>query len=536
MNSLLIYLIQSSISLGVFYLFYELLFRKEAYFQFIRYYLLFAILTSALLPLMNININQVLVTYYDIPLVINPVSTLVEYTLSEVTIYANTEAGEGTGWFNQLSFSRMLLVIYLIGIVIASSLFLVKLVQLSALLRRYGVYRKGKSNIIKIPNTPTFSFFRYIFIDENSMSDDSEAKIIAHENVHIEQKHTIDLIVAELFTIILWFNPLVYIIKKKIKENHEFIADCDVVGLYPDKLEYSRLLIENSSIIQTNIFTHNFSYSLLKRRLFMIKKTKNPLLFSLKLIGVAMATSLVFFACSGPASDEDMIVSTNKSAEAKSVVDDATVFTVVEEMPTYQGGTEELISYLSENIKYPAEAKENNIEGKVVVSFVVDTDGSVIDTKVVRSVGGGCDEEAIRVVSSMPNWIPGKQKGKTVKVSYNLPIKFALDDTEKEEVFEVVEVMPVFPGGTKELMNYLANNIKYPVEAKKNEVSGRVFVTFVVEKNGSVNDVKILRGIGSGCDVESIRVVSNMPNWTPGTQKGKPVRVQYSLPINFQLQ
>ncbi len=536
MNLLLIYLLQSSISLGVFYLFYELLFRREAYFQFVRYYFLFAILTSAFLPLMNININQIFIAYYDIPMIISPVSTIVEYTLGEVTIYANAEAGEGTGWFNQLSFSLLLLSIYLIGIVISSLLFLVKLIELSALLRRYGVYRRDESNIIHIPNTPTFSFFRYIFIDENNLSGDSEAKIIAHEKVHIEQKHSIDLIVVELFTIILWFNPIVYIIKTKIKENHEFIADRDVVGLYPDKFEYSRLLIQNSSIIKSNILTHNFSYSLLKRRLFMIKKTKNPLLFSLKLIGVAIATSIVFFACSGPTSDEDMKVSQNKNTEAGSVDDNAVVFTVVEEMPEYDGGMDELIAYLSSSIEYPKEAKEKGVQGQVIVNFIVDKDGRVTDANIAKGIGSGCDEEALRVVSEMPNWKPGKQRGQSVNVSYNLPINFKLDGKEDEDVFKVVEVMPEFLGGRDALLSYIGNNIKYPGEAKKTGVSGRVFVTFVIEKDGSVNDVKLLRGIGAGCDEEAMRVIKSMPNWTPGTQRGEAVRVQYNLPIKFALQ
>ena len=538
MNSLLVYLLQSSISLVVYYLAYELLFRKEAYFQFIRYYFLFAIITSAILPMMNIDINQLIAINYNIPIIIYPIPTLVEYTLSEVTIYSNPAISTEVVWFNQLSLPVLFLSIYIIGVVFSLFIFLFKLAQLSALLSRYWVCRINDSNIIDIPDSPTFSFFRFIFIDKNKLSGESEEKIIAHETVHIEQKHTIDLIIVELFAIILWFNPLVYMIKKKIKENHEFIADRDVIGLYSDKFEYSSLLIENSSIIKTNILTHNFSYSLLKRRLFMIKKTRNPLLSSLKLIGVAFAVSLVFFACSGPTSDDDILAkqSENKTVETESRTNDSDVFTVVDEMPQYNGGKEELIAFLSKSIKYPAAAKEKGIQGKVVVNFVIEKDGSVANTEVVRSVGGGCDEEAIRVVSSMPNWIPGKQNGKTVKVSYNLPINFVIDDKEEDQVFTVVEDMPEFPGGRKALLSYLANNINYPEEAKKAKVSGRVFVSFVIEKDGSVNDVKLLRGIGSGCDKESIRVVSSMPNWTPGTQKGAPVRVQYNLPIKFALQ
>ncbi len=515
-----------------------MLFRKETYFQFVRYYFLFAILVSAFLPIANIDVNQVLASSYDIPIIIYPIPALVEYTLNEVTIYANPITAENSSWHNNVTLPFLFLAIYIIGVGISSIFFLVKLFQLSRLLRRYGVYGVKPSKVIDIPDIPTFSFFNYIFIDKNKISKESEKKIIAHETVHIQQKHSIDLIVVELFAIVLWFNPLIYVVKKRIKENHEFIADRDVVGMYSNKFEYSKLLIQNSSIIKTNILTHNFSYSLLKRRLFMIKKSKNPLLFSLKLTGVAIAVSIVFFACSGPASNEDLLDkhTENKSVETESEYDDANVFTVVEEMPEFVGGNEELIAFLSKNIKYPKEAKDNDIEGKVIVSFVIDTDGSVTDAEVVRSVGSGCDEEAVRVVSSMPKWIPGKQRGKAVKVSFKLPINFALDAGSKDQVFQVVEIMPEYPGGEKALFSFLGNNIKYPEVAKKNKVTGRVFVTFVVEKDGSVADVKLLKGIGSGCDEEAMRVIKSMPNWKPGTQRGKAVRVQYNLPIKFALQ
>jgi len=104
----------------------------------------------------------------------------------------------------------------------------------------------------------------------------------------------------------------------------------------------------------------------------------------------------------------------------------AEIFTVVEEQPGYPGGEEARISYLQQNIKYPEEAKELGIQGKVFVTFVVEVDGSITDVRVLRGIGGGCDEEAIRVVKSMPKWVPGKQRGVPVRVQFNLPIKFTL--------------------------------------------------------------------------------------------------------------
>jgi protein TonB len=123
------------------------------------------------------------------------------------------------------------------------------------------------------------------------------------------------------------------------------------------------------------------------------------------------------------------------------------------------------------------------------------------------------------------------------EVEEYIPIEVEDEESaEEQQIFMVVESMPAFPGGETELHRYLAENIKYPQMAKESGIQGRVFVTFVVERDGKVTDVKVLRGIGGGCDEEAIRVVKNMPKWTPGKQRGKPVRVQFNLPVKFTLQ
>ncbi len=239
-----------------------------------------------------------------------------------------------------------------------------------------------------------------------------------------------------------------------------------------------------------------------------------------------------------------------------------TVYQICEEMPEFPGGVNALISHVGQNVVYPAEAMEKEIQGRVFVGFVVEKDGSISNVKVLKGIGGGCDEEAVRVISSMPKWKPGKQKGKPVRVNYQIPIVFKLGNPQKTKeqdnggetskvgevkktvpfgpdkdgVYQIVEEMPKFPGGENALMDYVAKNVVYPKEAQEKGISGRVFVGFIVEKDGSVSEVKVLRGIGGGCDEESIRVVKAMPKWKPGKQDGKPVRVSYQMPINFKLQ
>ncbi|KWW25303.1 MAG: TonB family protein [bacterium F082] len=231
-----------------------------------------------------------------------------------------------------------------------------------------------------------------------------------------------------------------------------------------------------------------------------------------------------------------------------------TVYQIVEQMPQYTGGEEAMMKYVAENIKYPQAAKDKNIGGRVFVSFVIEKDGSVNEVKVMRGIGGGCDEEAVRVIKGMPKWKPGMQKGKPVRVNYMMPINFKLSDDQPEKpaqqtdankpnmkpdkngVYQICEQMPEFPGGVEALMDFVAKNVVYPQEAMDKEISGRVYVSFVIEKDGSVNEVKVMKGIGGGCDDEAVRVIKAMPKWKPGKQDGKPVRVSYMMPITFKLQ
>jgi len=535
MNSSLIYLMQSTLSLVIFYGFYVLLFKKEAYFVFNRLYLLAAIIISIFLPLITFSIPELVIENSNNVIITAPIYSIVEYTLSEVIIYGDAVNLSEKGWYNNLSFFDIFILIYIVGSAIAFFNTVLRLYQLSKFFKKSKVIiHQGLKVIFTTPGTPVFSFFNYIFINKSLLGNDKEIdKIIEHEKIHIRQNHSLDLLIAEIISIIQWYNPIVYLLKKSLKENHEFIADNNVVVEYPDISAYMKLLIEHSSIVKTNILTHNFSYSLLKRRLFMIKKTKSPLRFSLKLVVALMALNLVFFACSGPIQNEDIVASSQNNEQ--SVDPDYVVFTVVEEMPEFPGGMDELINYLSTSVNYPEAAKEKGIQGRVFLNFIVDSDGSIDSVKVLRGIGGGCDDEAVRVIAAMPNWKPGMQRGEAVRVSYNIPIKFTLDDKIADSIFTVVEVMPEFPGGRKELMTYLGSNIKYPEVAKKAKVHGRVFVSFVVETDGSVSGAKILRGIGSGCDEEALRVVNSMPKWSPGLKEGAPVRVQYNLPIKYAL-
>jgi TonB family protein len=246
----------------------------------------------------------------------------------------------------------------------------------------------------------------------------------------------------------------------------------------------------------------------------------------------------------GYKSNKDSTIKATETAiyEVKVVndADDDKIYQNVEYLPRFIGGLDAFRDFLIKNLKYPARAKSAKVEGRVYCQFVVEKDGSLSNINVVRGIGYGCDEEAIRVLAISPKWNPGTQNGKTVRVSYTIPIFYQLPK-EKVEVTPAapkntdVEVLPSYPGGLVEFGKFLGMNLRYPKEAKDKNIEGRVYVSFVVEKNGSLTDPKVLRGIGYGCDEEALRVIKLSKNWNPGTQNGKAVRVSYTIPIFFQM-
>ena len=255
------------------------------------------------------------------------------------------------------------------------------------------------------------------------------------------------------------------------------------------------------------------------------------------------------------------------SAEA----DDEKIYDTVEEMPQFPGGEAAMLQWISNHTKFPAECQEMNIQGRVVVGFVIKKDGSIGPTKVIRSIYPAFDEEAVRVVKTLPNFYPGKHNDKPVDVWYALPVVFKLqtadtlnnisqnfssgsddiieankiydpvvdvdDALEKydngETVYNTPEAKPQFPGGEAAMQQWIASHINYN---GCDTIQGRVILTFVVRKDGTVGSVKVIRPLHPDLDNEAIRVVKTLPAFTPGKMNGIPVNVWYTLPITFRLQ
>ena len=265
------------------------------------------------------------------------------------------------------------------------------------------------------------------------------------------------------------------------------------------------------------------------------------------LMGVIVAAALVvIFAFDNAQSQIQDKKSTDKQAKTvvkdqqKSTQTEDVVFSDPLEEPTFQGGDfTKFRDWIIKNLIYPTTAKKKGIAGKVYVQFTVNSSGEVVDVKVVRSVDPSLDEEAVRVIKSSPKWEPAKYNGNKVKRQFTTPITFVNDEQKslqtEEPLFSDPE-QPSFQGGDfTKFKKWVQDNLKYPINAKENGISGKVYVQYTINSNGEVVNVKVVRGAEPSLDAEAVRVVSSSPKWEPAKDHGIKVKTQWTIPITFSL-
>ena len=208
------------------------------------------------------------------------------------------------------------------------------------------------------------------------------------------------------------------------------------------------------------------------------------------------------------------------------------IYEIVEIMPVFPGGAAGMMKFLSDNIKYPAEAMKADIEGRVLTRFIINSDGSISDVEISKSVHPLLDAEALRVVNEMPLPLVFRLQGESTPQN-NTPVANKIG---KDGIYEIVDTPPIYPGGEAALLKFVSDNIKYPEEAFKAGTQGRVTTIFIINEDGSVSDVDVVRSVHPLLDAEAVRVISSMPKWTPGKAGGKAVKVRFTMPVTFRLQ
>jgi len=432
------YLLLVNIYLLLFYGFYVLLLRKETFFQLNRLYLVTAASFSFLIPLIQSDwVKNLFITQK------------VQYTLysSPVMLYQfkpirNTHITIGQIW----------LMVYLAAILFLTLRFIWQLVSL-------------KKAMAQPQSKVPYSFFRKIKLGNNLTHQDV---IAAHEHVHAQQWHSADILLMEAVMIINWFNPVVYFYRFAIKHIHEYIADRQAVNSGTNKANYALLLLSQTFDTPAHQLVNPFfNHSLLKQRIMMLQKNQSgrvalikyglsaPLFILMLILSSATvnnnktirlinlkAEKTFFTPVNGPAAVDAQFtqpvvlkVSTREITKKHipmSIQDtvpakDNKVFTAVEQEPGFPGGVQAFGKYLAANTHYPADSWKKGIQGRVIVTFVVEKDGSLSDVHIARGVADDIDREALRVIKDSPHWTPGIQNGKLVRVAYTVPIAFTLD-------------------------------------------------------------------------------------------------------------
>lgn len=428
MELLLSYIIKSALILTVICLLFLWL-KNDRNFTRNRVFLLLGLLLSAVLPLISFATPQAFATTRVV-------------TLQPVLINAT---GINTAIHQNIDFFSILLIIYLTGVIILLIRAGIQIFKLFRIAKHSVITRKAGYRLIKTMETGSpFSFFNMVFMNEQ-MSEEETETILSHELAHVHQHHSLDVLLMEGITILQWFNPVVWYYRTLLRQEHEYLADRATLNKGVEKAGYFQLLFAMALKVQPIDITNNFCQIKLKRRLTMITKTSNSRFAGVKfiLMTVVLAVFTGLVACTNadrvkkettpevapPPPPPPPVTTTGDDATTPQPTTNGNnaIYTVVENMPEYPGGDEARIKFITGNIKYPQEAKEKGIMGTVFVSFVVEKDGRVTEVKVLRGIGGGCDEEALRVVKMMPKWKPGTQSGKAVRVQFNLPVKFLLN-------------------------------------------------------------------------------------------------------------
>ena len=236
------------------------------------------------------------------------------------------------------------------------------------------------------------------------------------------------------------------------------------------------------------------------------------------------------------------LIIVNAMGQTKAADNDEAVV-VVEHSAEFPSGMDNFYKFIAANIQYPEQALKDGVQGRIYLSFIVEKDGQLTNIKVLKGLGAGLDEESVRLLTISPKWKPGEQNNRKVRQRVSLPISFVIqksvpetqvsEDTSK--IYSSVEPNAQFPGGESALYSFLGKTLRYPALARDKGTQGKVIVTFVVEKDGSLSDIKILHGIGNGCDEEAARVFGLSPKWIPGKQKDVIVRQQFTIPLKFSL-
>lgn len=442
---MIVYIFKLNLSLILLYGFYKVMMTSDTFFGYRRMALIAIPLLSLAVPLIDLH-----------PLIeqnttaVSIATTYAEYMLPMVWV---SDSPSTFTWMDVLTS------VYWLGVAFFGLRFLF---QLMSILYQACITRSDEIEGVKIRRMnrqqSPFSFFSWIFVYPEALSAEKLHVILEHEKAHACQQHSIDVIVSELFTVFNWFNPFCYLLKKEIRLNLEYLADKVVLDRGNARKPYQYHLLDLTDNTARCLLTNNFNVLLLKKRIKMMninrtnESRKAKYLLFLPLTAALLAVSNIEMiartisqkTAKSPSqpievakdSRQHLSEKTNviqKQEPQKKSSKNNKVFDIVDQMPEFPGGQNALMKYMADNIKYPSTAVKANIEGRVIMQFVIEKNGSVSNVHVVKSAHKTLDAEALRVIKAMPKWNPGRHAGKLVRVKYNIPVIFSLSKKQQRK-------------------------------------------------------------------------------------------------------
>ena len=451
-----IYLIKINVALMLLYGFYRLTVSRDTFFGLRRLTLWLIYAVALMVPALNLE-------YWvrDTPTMASMANVYADTFYPVVVVKAQAPS---------ITWIDMLLGIYWAGVAVLS----LRLVwQLFSIIRLAVISRKQEVegitvHLLRGEGSP-FSFFRWVFMYPSTLEGKQLHEVMVHECTHVSGLHSLDTLFSELFSIACWFNPFAWLMKQEVRMNLEYLADESVLsdGNARKSYQYHLLGLAYRQPNESTKIANNFNLLPLKKRIKMMNKRRTS--------EIGKAKYLLFAPLAGA-----LLMVSNIESVAREI---------------------------GEQVPEVAEVQQK-------ADQALDADVAVANPMAKA-------EEA--------------KAAELAKAEAKASDATAPADTTKNVVYDVTETMPQFPGGQGVMMKYLAANIKYPASAVKAKKQGRVIVAFVIQKDGSVTNARIVKSVDPELDAEALRIVKAMPNWTPGTQDGKPVNVNYTIPVVFSL-
>ena len=413
MTPLLMHIARGGLYLGLFYAFYLLVMRRTTFFRLNRAVLLAGSFLCLLLPAIRLR------------------TATAAAAASDLTMAAVGAEPAGEALKAVFPWKETLLALYLAGAAATLALYLVSALRMRRLIRSgESTAAEGCRLVLLDGDVPSFSWGRTVVMSRRDQQENPA--ILTHERMHVKCRHSLDLLLFLPVQLLVWWNPLVWVIREELRLLHEYEADEGVLQNGIDVTQYQLLLVRKAVGEQRFSLASGFQHAKLKNRITMMLKPSSSGWMRWSYLAIIPVLAACMFACN-PARN-----TSNQDADAQDEIIDveateptpeqeALPYQLIENKPTFDGGdANNFAKWVNSHLNYPEEAKKNNIEGRVTLQFTVGADGVVRDVEVLRGAGELLDAEAVKVVSASPKWEPGTQDGKPVPVQFVFPIIFKL--------------------------------------------------------------------------------------------------------------